>query len=145
RRDTRRRRQGPGPGAFAGPRAPPGRARHGARAPPELARALPAQLAAGRLAVDPAHRARRAGHDPGRGAPAIQTPDLWSIPFAPPEPARAPAPEELRAVLGRLLGRAPAGPLAYGEELAQAVDRGLDQGWLRPSARVRAGRALTAL
>ena len=75
----------------------------------------------------------------------MQTPDFWSIPFAPPEPARAPAPEELRAVLGRLLGRAPAGPLAYGEELAQAVDRGLDQGWLRPSARVRAGRALTAL
>jgi len=35
--------------------------------------------------------------------------------------------------------------VAYGEELAQAVDRGLDQGWLRPSARVRAGRALTAL
>ena len=84
------------------------------------------------------------GTIPG-GAPAMQTPDFWSIPFAPPEPARAPAPEELRAVLGRLLGRAPAGPLAYGEELAQAVDRGLDQGWLRPSARVRAGRALTAL
>jgi hypothetical protein len=85
------------------------------------------------------------GTIPG-GAPAMATPDFWSIPFAPPEPATAPAPPELGEVLQALLGdAAPAGPLAYDEALARRIDAGLDGGWLAPAERVRAGRALTAL
>jgi hypothetical protein len=86
------------------------------------------------------------GTIPG-GAPAMQTPDFWSIPFAPPEPAPAPAPGMLGEVLRRLLGPVPAlaGPLAYADSLARLVDAHLDGTWLSPSARARAGRALTAL
>ncbi len=86
------------------------------------------------------------GTIPG-GAPAMQTPDFWSIPFAPPEPASAPAPEPLRAVLRRLIGAVPAldAPLAYDEALARIVDAHLDGGSLPAAERARAGRALTAL
>jgi hypothetical protein len=86
------------------------------------------------------------GTIPG-GAPAMQTPDFWSIPFAPPRPASAPAPELLGEVLRRLLGPVPAlaGPLAYDDSLARAVDAHLDGTWLRSADRARAGRALTAL
>jgi hypothetical protein len=86
------------------------------------------------------------GTIPG-GAPAMQTPDFWSIPFAPPEPAPAPAPGMLGEVLRRLLGPVPAlaGPLAYADSLARLVDAHLDGTWLSPAERARAGRALTAL
>ena len=86
------------------------------------------------------------GTIPG-GAPAMQTPDFWSIPFAPAQPPSAPAPEPLRAVLRRLIGPVPAldGPLAYDEALARLIDAHLDDGWLPAADRVRAGRALTVL
>ncbi len=87
-----------------------------------------------------------AGTIPG-GAPAMQTPDFWSVPFAPPEPRTAPAPELLRAVLAGLLGpaAAPEGPLVYDDALAGSVDAGLDGGRLSPALRLRAARALTAI
>jgi hypothetical protein len=86
------------------------------------------------------------GTIPG-GAPAMQTPDFWSIPFAPAQPPSAPAPERLRGVLRCLIGPVPEldAPLAYDEALARLIDAHLDDGWLPAPDRVRAGRALTAL
>jgi hypothetical protein len=86
------------------------------------------------------------GTIPG-GAPAMQTPDFWSIPFAPAEPRSTPAPEALRAVLGRLLGPAAPldGPLRYDDELARLVDDRLVSACLSPMDTVRAGRALGAI
>jgi hypothetical protein len=86
------------------------------------------------------------GTVPG-GAPLMQTPDFWSIPFAPAEPRSAPAPERLRAVLAQLLGPdAPlAGPLAYDDDLARRVDAHLGTAWLSPVELVRAARALGVL
>jgi hypothetical protein len=86
------------------------------------------------------------GTIPG-GAPGMQTPDFWSIPFAPAEPRPAPAPEALRAVLRRLLGPAVPldGPLAYDERLTRIVDEGLGRAWLAPMQVVRAGRAMGAI
>ena len=86
------------------------------------------------------------GTIPG-GAPRMQTPDFWSIPFAPAEPRSAPAPEALRPVLRRLLGSgAPLdGPLSYDEGLARLVDEHLGSCWLSPMQVVRAGVALEVL
>lgn len=86
------------------------------------------------------------GTIPG-GAPGMQTPDFWSIPFAPAEPRSAPAPEALRAVLRRLLGATARldGPLAYDDGLARLVDESLGSAWLSPMDIVRAGRALGAM
>ena len=83
------------------------------------------------------------GTIPG-GAPAMQTPDFWSIPFAPAQPSSAPAPEPLRAVLRRLIGPVPAldGPLAYDEALARLITpTSTTAGCRPPTASAPAGRS----
>ena len=56
------------------------------------------------------------GTIPG-GAPAMQTPDFWSIPFVRGTPLTAEAPPLLGAVLERITGAVPPGPLRYDDAL----------------------------
>jgi hypothetical protein len=95
-----------------------------------------------------AELALRAPDGPGTipgGAPNMQTPDFWSIPFVsgPPEPADAPP--LLHAVLELASGAVPPRPLRYDEALGEwwsnhGMRRALD-----PGAQWRAAVALGAL
>jgi hypothetical protein len=84
------------------------------------------------------------GTIPG-GAPRMQSPDFWSVPFAPPGATPAPATPALCTVLTAVAGAEPPAPLVHGEALARWVDEHLDSGWLGPADRVTAGRAVGAL
>jgi hypothetical protein len=56
------------------------------------------------------------GTIPG-GAPGMQTPDFWSIPFVGGPPVAADAPDLLGAVLTLVVGAAPPSPLRYDDAL----------------------------
>jgi hypothetical protein len=87
------------------------------------------------------------GTIPG-GDPALQTPDFWSIPFAPV--ADAPAPPLAAEVLVPLLGPDPDGrrapgsapPFAYSEAYGRWFAGRLGSDWLAPLDRLRASVAL---
>jgi hypothetical protein len=81
------------------------------------------------------------GTIPG-GAPDLQSPDFWSIPFAPPGDADAPAP--LVDVLGAIAPGVPTpDPLRFTSALAAWVDE--HAAWLTPDEQLRAARALGLL
>ena len=88
------------------------------------------------------------GTIPG-GNPALQCPDLWSIPFtsSPTTDAELTVPEPVRAALARLAGTdAPPPPLTYDDALgAWLTTRSGDGRWFGPPTRARAGRALGLL
>ena len=86
------------------------------------------------------------GTIPG-GDPGMQTPDFWSIPFAPERRDPADAPAALRTVLGAI---APPGAdvprsIRYDEHVGELVDRVIGDEWLPPADQWRAGVALGAL
>jgi hypothetical protein len=83
------------------------------------------------------------GTVPG-GAPAMQTRDFWSIPFASGPPATSPAPALLTDVLRRAVGaRAGLDPVAaYDQSLGEALGRAALGGALAPHAQLRAAVAL---
>ena len=88
------------------------------------------------------------GTIPG-GNPALQCPDLWSIPFVGHDATAAAqaVPDPVRATLANLTdGTAPEVPDTYGDELGDWVQRHLGTGpWFGPCVRVAAGRALGLL
>ncbi|MDQ2677667.1 MAG: hypothetical protein M3Y51_02905 [Actinomycetota bacterium] len=85
------------------------------------------------------------GTIPG-GNPALQCPDLWSIPFVGHAAAEGAAvvPEPVRATLRRLTdGRSPEVPARYDDSLGEWLTAELGTGpWFGPCLRVAAGRAL---
>jgi hypothetical protein len=82
------------------------------------------------------------GTIPG-GAPGMQTPDFWSIPFLPDRPGPAPMPDPMLAILSALTdGLEPPGDAAYDEATARWLDDHLGDRWLRWSCRLTAARAL---
>ncbi len=89
----------------------------------------------------------RAADGPGTipgGAPGMQTPDFWSIPFVAGPPAEADAPALLGRVLARVVGEgaAPPDPLRYDDALGMWwSDRGV-RGALALDAQWRAACAL---
>ena len=88
------------------------------------------------------------GTIPG-GNPALQGPDLWSIPFTsrPPEECDLFLPTPVRDSLARLAaGTAPWVPDRYDDRLGKWLSEHLGQGaWFGPSVRSRAGLALGLL
>jgi len=88
-----------------------------------------------------------AGTVPG-GAPSMQTPDFWSVPFGPP--GWSEAPKALAAVLDALVPEAPdrPHPLRFDEQLGRWISDQLDPGdrslgpWLPPDERWRVLRSL---
>jgi hypothetical protein len=76
------------------------------------------------------------GTIPG-GAPAMQTPDFWSIPFAPPRENAAPP--LLAGVLDRLVASdvARPDPLQFDDRLAEWIDAHHDERWLPLADHVR--------
>jgi hypothetical protein len=85
------------------------------------------------------------GTIPG-GNPALQCPDLWSIPFSSRPPAECDlfVPAPVRDSLARLAaGTAPPPPERYDESLGRWLTEHLGDGvWFGPLVRVRAGLAL---
>ncbi len=93
------------------------------------------------------------GTIPG-GAPSMQTPDFWSIPFAPEHPAPRPPTLALRTVLDALIGDKtgvdadaevvvePGGPLVVDERTAERLDQLVLSRELRPHELVAAAAAL---
>jgi hypothetical protein len=85
------------------------------------------------------------GTIPG-GNPALQCPDLWSIPFTArsPQDCELEVPEPVRAGLARLAaGTAPEVPGRYDEQLGDWLRDHLGHGaWFGPVIRARAGLAL---
>jgi hypothetical protein len=78
------------------------------------------------------------GTIPG-GAPALQSPDFWSIPFAPDGDAAAPP--ALASVLRAIApGNDPPAPLRFSPALATWVDE--HGAWLTPTDQLAAARAL---
>jgi hypothetical protein len=92
-----------------------------------------------------AELAVRAPEGPGTipgGAPNVQTPDFWSIPFVNGEPVAAGAPPLWHAVLELATGVAPPTPLRYDERLGDWwSERGVRHA-LPLAAQWRAARAL---
>jgi hypothetical protein len=88
------------------------------------------------------------GTIPG-GNPALQCPDLWSIPFTSLPTARADLtlPDPVRHSLARLAGpHASDPPLTYDDALGGWLTTALGEGqWFGPGPRARAGRALGLL
>ena len=88
------------------------------------------------------------GTIPG-GNPALQCPDLWSIPFTSLPTARADLtlPDPVRSSLARLAGpHASDPPLTYDDALGGWLTTALGEGsWFGPGPRARAGRALGLL
>ena len=88
------------------------------------------------------------GTIPG-GNPALQCPDLWSIPFTALPTARAELtlPDAVRSSLARLAGpHASDPPLTYDDALGGWLTTALGEGpWFGPGPRARAGRALGLL
>jgi hypothetical protein len=84
------------------------------------------------------------GTIPG-GAPGMQTPDFWSIPFVGGTPVAAAAPALLRPVLERATGVAPPSPLRYDDALGDWWSAHGARGALDLAAQCRAAVALTLL
>ena len=88
------------------------------------------------------------GTIPG-GNPALQCPDLWSIPFTslPDAGAALDVPDSIRSSLARLAGRdAPAVPPSYDDSLGAWLTAWMGDGaWFDAGTRARAGRALGLL
>jgi hypothetical protein len=86
------------------------------------------------------------GTIPG-GDPGMQTPDFWSIPFAPQRREPADAPAALRAVLGVLArpGTELPRPVRYDPHVGELIDAVGGDDWLPPADQYRAGVALGAL
>jgi hypothetical protein len=82
-----------------------------------------------------------AGTIPG-GAPGMQTPDFWSIPFVSGPPAAADAPALLGAVLHRVTGAPPPAPLRYDDDLGTWWSTQGTRGALDRAAQWRAAVAL---
>ena len=83
------------------------------------------------------------GTIPG-GAPSMQTPDFWSIPFVPDGPRDGDAPVLLGHVLERVLGPGvhPPDPLRYDDDLGALLSTHLGRDWLPLDAQWRAAAAL---
>ena len=81
------------------------------------------------------------GTIPG-GAPGMQTPDFWSIPFVGGDPGAADAPVPLGPILQRVTGTRPPSPLRYDDSLGQWWS---DQGMRGALDRESQWRAATAL
>jgi hypothetical protein len=81
------------------------------------------------------------GTIPG-GAPDMQTPDFWSIPFVGGEPVAADAPALLGDVLQRITGVAPPSPLRYDDALGDWWSAHGVRGALDLDAQWRAALAL---
>jgi hypothetical protein len=81
------------------------------------------------------------GTIPG-GAPGMQTPDFWSIPFVGGTPRAGAAPPLLAAVLERVTGAAPPVPLRYDEALGEWWSERGTRGALDRAAQWRAAVAL---
>jgi hypothetical protein len=84
------------------------------------------------------------GTIPG-GAPSMQTPDFWSIPFVSGPSAAADAPALLAAVLGRVTGATPPSPLRYDDSLGEWWSEQGMRGALDREAQWRAAVALGLL
>lgn len=82
------------------------------------------------------------GTIPG-GAPGMQTPDFWSVPFAPV--GSAPAPPHLVPVLARLVSPVVPrpDPLVLDEAFGTWLSDHLDERWLLPADRAAVRRTLT--
>jgi hypothetical protein len=83
------------------------------------------------------------GTIPG-GAPSMQTPDFWSIPFVGDGPHDGDAPPLLAPVLREVLdaGAAVPDPLRYDDALGALLSAHLGRGWLPLDAQWRAAAAL---
>jgi hypothetical protein len=84
------------------------------------------------------------GTIPG-GAPGMQTPDFWSIPFVSGPPASADAPALLGAVLARVTGATPPSSLRYDDALGDWWSARGTRSALDRAAQVRAAVALGLL
>jgi hypothetical protein len=86
------------------------------------------------------------GTIPG-GSPSMQTPDFWSIPFAPDLPEPRPPTLVLREVLDALLGTVAGAdrPVVVDEQVAEMLDAVVLSRELRPHELVAAAAALTLL
>ena len=85
------------------------------------------------------------GTIPG-GAPSMQTPDFWSIPFVSGPPEASDAPALFGAVLALLApGVAPPSPLRYDDVLGAWLSVHLGRDWLPFDAQLRASVALGML
>jgi hypothetical protein len=84
------------------------------------------------------------GTIPG-GAPTMQTPDFWSIPFVSGTPVAADAPPLFRDVLQRAAGATPPSPLRYDDALGDWWSAHGVRGALDPAAQWRAAVALGLL
>jgi hypothetical protein len=84
------------------------------------------------------------GTIPG-GAPGMQTPDFWSIPFVGGPPVAADAPALLEPVLRRVTGAEPPNPLRYDDALGDWWSDHGARGALDLAAQHRAAVALTLL
>jgi hypothetical protein len=84
------------------------------------------------------------GTIPG-GAPSMQTPDFWSIPFVSGPPTAADAPPLLGAVLQRVTGVTPPSPLRYDDDLGTWWAAHGTRGALDRAAQWRAAVALGLL
>ena len=84
------------------------------------------------------------GTIPG-GAPGMQTPDFWSIPFVSGTPVAAPAPELLGTVLRNVTGAAAPSPLRYDDVLGTWWSERGARGALDLDAQWRAAVALGLL
>jgi hypothetical protein len=84
------------------------------------------------------------GTIPG-GAPGMQTPDFWSIPFVGGTPVAADAPALLGDVLARVTGATPPSPLRYDDALGEWWSSVGTRGALDRAAQWRAAVALGLL
>jgi len=84
------------------------------------------------------------GTIPG-GAPGMQTPDFWSIPFVGGTPVAADAPALLGAVMHLVTGATPPPPLRYDEALGEWWSRQDTRGALDAAAQWRAAVAMGLL
>ncbi len=83
------------------------------------------------------------GTIPG-GAPAMQTPDFWSVPFGPTAADGAAVPDVVRDVLGAIAGDGATVPDRYDDDLGAWCSEHL-RGVLRPEEQLAANRALGLL
>lgn len=86
------------------------------------------------------------GTIPG-GAPTMQTPDFWSIPFVSGEPVASPAPSALAPVLAQVLapGTLLPDPVRFDAALGAVLSDHLGRAWLSLLDQLAAARALGAL
>ena len=82
------------------------------------------------------------------GAPAMQTPDFWSVPFGPDRPSTEPdAPPLLERLLVAVLGERGTwpDPLRYDDSLTETFTHPLGRGWLDLDDQYRVAAALGLL